>query len=150
MDPIEELLEIEAIKKLRIMYSHYYDGQNVDDLVDLFTDDAVCEFGPDFGGDWVGKDQIRTNFTQYSMGEGDAHGVMHAVTNPWIRLVDETTANGRWYLLDLNTSEGVDNPLILFGIYDDVYKKVFGQWKIHRTKIDFLWPKRHYSGQRLA
>ena len=58
------------------------------------------------------------------------------------------TANGRWYLLDLRTAEGTENPLILFGIYDDVYKKVNGQWRIHRTRIDFLWPKRHFHGYR--
>ena len=42
----------------------------------------------------------------------------------------------------------MDNPLILFGVYDDVYKKVDGRWKIWRTRIDFLWPKRHYFGKR--
>ena len=67
---------------------------------------------------------------------------------PLITLIDATTANGRWYLHDLNTQEGVDNPLILYGIYDDVYKKVFGKWLIQRTKIDFLWPKRQYTGFR--
>ena len=56
---LEELLEKETIKELRVMYCHYFDGKMIDDLVDLFTDDAVCEFGPDYGGDWVGKDQIR-------------------------------------------------------------------------------------------
>jgi hypothetical protein len=73
---------------------------------------------------------------------------MHSVTNPWIRLVDSTTANGRWYLHDLRTSEGADNPLILYGIYDDIYKKVFGKWRIHRTRIDFLWPQREFYGLR--
>jgi len=140
--PIEELLELEAIRKLRVMYSHYFDGKRLDDLVDLFTDDAVCEFGAEFGGDWVGKDAIRTNFARYAHAEGPAHGVMHAVTNPLVRIVDATTAHGRSYLLDLNTTEGVANPLILFGIYDDLYKKVAGAWKFHRTRIDFLWPKR--------
>jgi hypothetical protein len=73
---------------------------------------------------------------------------MHAVTNPWIRLIDEETAHGRWYLLDLNTTEGAENPLILFGVYDDVYKKVAGRWLIHRTRIDFLWPRREVHEPR--
>lgn len=142
MGAIEDLIEIEEIKNLRNLYSHYYDGQKVDDLVALFTDDAVCEFGPQFGGDWVGKAQIRENYTKWAFEEGLPHAVMHAVTNPWVRLIDEETAHGRWYLLDLNTTEGAENPLILFGIYDDVYKKVAGRWLIHRTRIDFLWPRR--------
>ena len=73
---------------------------------------------------------------------------MHATTNPWIRLIDEDTAYGRWYLLDIITDPARENPLGLFGIYDDVYKKVDGDWKIHRTRIDFLWPQRDFTGIR--
>ena len=145
---LEEFLEKEAIKELRIMYSHYFDGKMVDSLVDLFTDDAVCEFGPNYGGDWIAKDAIRENFSKFLDGDGPAYEVLHSVTNPWIRLIDDTTANGRWYLHDLRTSEGAENPIILYGIYDDIYKKVFGKWKIHRTRIDFLWPQREFYGQR--
>ena len=65
MSPIEEVLETEAIRKLRVLYSHYYDGERLDDLVGLFTEDAICELGPDFGGDWVGQAQIRANFSRY-------------------------------------------------------------------------------------
>ncbi len=145
---LEELLEKETIKELRIMYSHYFDGKNLEGLVDLFTDDAVCEFGPDYGGDWVGKEQISANFAAYAQQEGPPFAVLHSVTNPWIRLIDATTANGRWYLHDLFTAEGNDSPLGLYGIYDDVYKKVDGRWLIHRTRIDFLWPKRQFYGLR--
>jgi ketosteroid isomerase-like protein len=145
---IDELLEIEAIRQLRVLYSHHFDGKQLADLVDLFTDDAVCEFGPEYGGDWVGKPQIRANYAKYLESEGPTFGVLHAVTNHNVRLVDASTALGRAYLLDLRTTEGVANPLILFGVYDDLYKKTAGQWKIHRTRIDFLWPKRHYTGPR--
>ena len=148
MRTLEELIEIESIKELRSLYSHYFDGKEVDKLAALFTEDAVCEFGPSFGGDWVGRGEIRENYAKFAEAEGPEYGVLHAVTNPWIRLVDADTAHGRWYLLDLRTTEGVENPLILFGIYDDLYKKVAGEWKIHRTRIDFLWPKREFTGIR--
>lgn len=148
---LEQLLDIESIRQLRVLYSHYFDGKRVNELADLFTDDAICEFGPAYGGDWVGKATIHTNYAKYTEAEGVEFSVMHAVTNHNVRLIDATTAQGRCYLLDLRTAEGIDNPLILFGIYDDVYKKVpgaAGGWKIHRTRIDFLWPKRHYYGPR--
>ena len=148
MDPVQRLIEIEAIKDIRNMYSHYFDGQRTDELADLFTEDAVCEFGAVFGGDWVGKAQIRSNYARFALGEGQEHSVMHAVTNPWIRLDSDDRARGRWYLLDLRTTPGVENPLILFGIYDDLYHKVAGRWLIHRTRIDFLWPRREYHGPR--
>ncbi len=148
MNAIEELLETEAIRKLRVLYSHYFDGRRLDDLVGLFSNDAICEFGPEYGGDWVGTAQIRANFAQYLEREGPEFGVLHAVTNHNVRLIDATTAHGRSYLLDLRTTEGVENPLILFGVYDDLYNKIGGDWKIHRTRIDFLWPKRQYIGPR--
>ena len=148
MEPIEELLAVEAIRKLRVLYSHYFDGKRFDELVDLFSDDAVCEFGPSSGGDWVGKQQIRERFAVFARREGVEYGVLHAVTNHNVTLIDAQTAHGRAYLLDLRTTEGVENPLILFGIYDEVYRKVDGAWKIHRTRIDFLWPKREYRGPR--
>ncbi len=145
---MEELLEKETIKELRIAYSHCFDGRDLDGLVDLFTDDAVCEFGPEFGGDWVGKEQIRTNFSGYLNSDDTLYTVLHAVTNPWIRLINESTANGRWYLQDIYTSAEQSQPVGLLGIYDDVYKKMDGVWKIHRTRIDFLWPNRHFTGTR--
>ena len=147
---LDELLVKETIKELRIAYSHCFDGKDLDGLVDLFTDDAVCEFGPDFGGDWVGKEQIRGNFSAYLGNDEPLFSVMHVVTNPWIRLVDDTTANGRWYLQDVYSRVGQEHPLGLLGIYDDLYKKIDGCWKIHRTRIDFLWPNRHFTGPRDA
>jgi len=145
---IEDLLEIEEIKELRMLYSHYYDADDVDNLITLFTDECICEFGPRFGGDWVGIKEIEANYRKWAAEEGIPHSVMHAVTNPWIRLIDEDTAHGRWYLLDIITDVERENPLGLFGIYDDVYKKVDGAWKIHRTRIDFLWPDRDFEGIR--
>ena len=145
---LEELLTKETIKELRIMYSHCFDGKDLEGLTSLFTDDAVCEFGPDYGGDWVGKEQIRNNFSSFLIDGNPQFEVLHSVTNPWIRLIDDNTANGRWYLHDLRTREGEENPILLYGIYDDLYKKVDDRWLIHRTRIDFLWPKRNYTGFR--
>jgi hypothetical protein len=144
---IEELLEIEEIKNLRIMYSHYFDGGQIDELAGLFTEDAVCEFTADYGGNWEGRETIRANYARFRV-EGRPFSFMHANTNPWIRLLGPTQANGRWYLLDLTLREGVENPLGLFGIYDDVYRKVDGRWLIARTRIDFLWPNRSFFGYR--
>jgi len=145
---VEELLEIEEIKNLRIMYSHYFDGGDLDNLAALFTEDAICEFGEEYGGNWVGRDTIRTNYANYATEGLLPHSFMHANTNPWIRLTGPNTANGRWYLLDLNLRAEAENPLSLFGIYDDLYRKVDDTWLISKTRIDFLWPRRDFIGLR--
>ncbi len=163
---IEELLETEAIKRVRILYSHYLDMGKIDELVDLFTDDGVCEFGPNYGGDWVGKERIRTGFEEFQGGDGPFTGAMHANTNPWIEITGPDTATARWYLLGLSIEgrraetlwgpalghspgdPAEPNPLMLMGICDDVYRKVDGAWKIARTYIDFVWPNRNYHAPR--
>ena len=145
MVTIEELCEIEEIRNLRTLYAHYYDGNRVEELVDLFTDDAVCDFGENYGK-WVGKEEIHTEYAAAAANKSPDYGILHNVTNPWIRIVDETTAIGRWYLLNIRSTEGVENPLILFGIYDERYRKTGDGWKIQRTRIDFLWPRREING----
>ena len=40
MTPIEELLERDAIKNVRIMYSHYFDMGDLDNLASLFSEDG--------------------------------------------------------------------------------------------------------------
>lgn len=146
---IEELLEIEEIKQLRIKYGHFYDAGDIDSLMELFCDDGVAEFGEEYGGDWEGIDAIRRGYTEWGKKE-TSFTFLHSVTNPWIRLLSDTEANGRWYLLHLNFVEKPENPLKLFGIYDDAYRKVDGQWRIARTRIDFLWPERKLFGYRVA
>ena len=37
---VEELLELESVKELRLAYSHCFDSKDLDGLVDLFTEDA--------------------------------------------------------------------------------------------------------------
>jgi hypothetical protein len=148
VNAIEELLDIEAIKNIRVMYSHYFDGHEMDKLVELFTEDAVCEFGPKYGGDWVGRETMRENFQHYADGEGPPWSVMHATTNPVVRLTGPDTAEGRCYLIDMSAAEGIENPVILLGIYDDLYRKIDGRWLIERTRIDFLWPNRYILEDR--
>ncbi len=144
---IEELLEREAIKQVRILYSHYFDAGETDKLAALFTEDAVCEFDDAHGGVWEGRETIRANYASYKA--ENPYSYLHASTNPLIRLLGPDTANARWYLIDLIVAEGTENPVGLLGIYDDAYRKVDGEWLIERTRIDFLWPTRTFFGPRV-
>jgi hypothetical protein len=145
---VEELLEIQEIEQLRILYSHHVDGGDLDSLLDLFCEDAVCEFGEPYGGDWVGRAAIRKGYARFISDGIPPFSFLHATTNPWIRLSGSDTANGRWYLLDLSLFPGTESPLAAVGIYDDLYRKVGGRWRIARTRIDFLWPRREVHGLR--
>ncbi len=148
MTTIEDLSNIHEIKNLRILYSTYFDAQEIDKLMGLLTPDVLCEFGPEYGGNWEGAESIRANFLSYMEQDGEPWRVMHSITNHLVELTGPDTAKGRCYLIDLNFEEGQENPLFLFGVYDDIYKKIDGRWLFHRTRIDFLWPTRYIMEPR--
>lgn len=141
MQELRELLEKEKIRKLKQLYSHLMDNGQIDALADIFTEDAVCEFGPEYG-QWEGRETIRANY----------HGVfdtqnrfdaMHHITNHYIDLTGPDTATGRSYLLDVvTTAKPEDQPIVWFGVYDEDYQKVNGTWLIKRCTLQFLWPQR--------
>lgn len=146
---IDRLLAIEEIKDLRLAYSAYFDSQDIEKLGSIFTEDAVCEFDEQYGGDWVGRETIRANYAAVAEQVGAPYNAIHAATNPWIELTGPDTAKGRWYLIEYLTRQGAltspgghDNPLFYLGIYQDEYRKVDGKWLISRVRLEFLWPER--------
>ncbi len=147
--------ERRSVERVRLAYCAHYDAQSLDELTSLFTDDAICHFPEEFGGDWVGRDLIRENFNNWMRAAGEPYDALHVVTNPWIQLISETKASGRWYLMQyltrqhkgsaFRTQGGHEDPLMLIGIYEDLYSKVAGRWLIARTRMTQLWPTRKYT-----
>lgn len=139
------LLDVEDIRQVKLLYSHLMDSRRIDELADIFTADALCEFGP--YGEWRGRETIRANYHEVFGGE-DAllFASLHNTCNHWIELTSATTALGRSYLIDVVTNKPVaENPIVWFGIYDESYEKVAGQWLIARCSLQFLWPERNLS-----
>jgi len=154
---LEELLAIEEIKNLRNGYAAHFDSHEVDALLGLFTEDAVCDFGEGYGK-WHGLEEIGRNFRTAIQNVGAPFDSVHVMTNPWIRIDSPTTAHGRWYLIDwatrqaplsgMSTRGGHDHPLVYLGVYEDDYRKVGGKWLISYTKLHFLWPERAFTKLR--
>lgn len=143
---VEELLDIERIRKLRVLYSYYLDAAELDSLVGLFAEDAVCEFGP--FGVWTGKTMIAENYAQVMapMFAKGPFNSLHVNTNHWVEITGPDTAVGRLYLVDLVMDRPPeDNPMIWLGAYDEAYARVGGQWKIQRSSLQFMWPQRHVA-----
>jgi hypothetical protein len=142
---IDELLEIETIKALRVRGSVYLDAGRLDDLVDLYHPDAVCEFGP--YGSWTDRSQYKENFAAaeqpfYASGY---YSNLHVVVNHVVDLTGPDTATGLVYLLDFVTGDQMregGNPLYWLGVYEEEYKRANGDWKILRQSLNFIWPQR--------
>lgn len=143
-DEIQELrnlLEIEKIRKVKQLYSHLMDSGQIDALADLFTEDAICEFGPEYGN-WESRETIRTNYHGVFDGQVKFQA-MHHCTNHYVDLTGPDTATGRSYLIDVVTNAAPEEqPIVWFGVYDEDYQKINGQWLIKRCTLQFLWPQR--------
>lgn len=143
---LRTLLDIEDIRKLGLLYSQLQDHAYLDQLADIFTEDALCEFGP--YGTWNGRPEIRENYAKVKEANGgSSFSALHANSHHWIEMTGPDTAVGRRYLLDLMTTRPKDqSPFIWLGLYDEEYRRVDGKWLIARTTLQFLWPEKHLTG----
>jgi SnoaL-like domain len=121
---ITRLEDIEAIKQLKVRYSHICDDMhNPDEIASVFAEDGVWE-SPDFGMA-TGHAAIRELFKKF---QATFSFSQHNMTNPLIT-VDGDHATGVWYIMGPwnYTDTGAKQWLALR--YDDKYVKVDGEWK---------------------
>lgn len=130
MDPIHELLEIEAIRQLKYRYIRAIDEKLWDLMADCFVPDATCSYS---GGKYAfeGRDAI-LKFLTDSMDKPTFLSA-HRVHHPEIELTSETTAKGTWALDDYVIEEQYGITIHGAAFYRDEYVKVDGAWKIQHT-----------------
>ena len=132
-DKVRVLEDLEAIQRLQKAYGYYLEHWMVEELIDLFADDAETELSLRVGR-YLGKAGVK----RYFEGEPDrAHNpeFLHQVMQ-LSGIVDIATggqtAEGRWYgfgAVALPAGKGV-LPRISFGIYTSGYIKENGKWKL--------------------
>ena len=145
MRTLQELNDLEDLRDLRLAYTNHFDGGELDELLALYIDDAVLDFGP--FGVWTGKDAMRAGWSPYFEGRAGAAPYSygrHVVTNPELRVTGDT-GWGRWFLIDVSyfergSTEMRKDPVVLYGTYEDLYVRVDGVWKMSRTTLHFHWP----------
>lgn len=147
---LREHLQIEKIRRMRLEYSYYMDVRDLDRVANLYTEDALCEFGP--YGSWQGRDTILANFKQVFVGDlGPKFSSLHYNTNHLVWLDSDSEARGVCYLLDIETFRAPDrNSILWHALYDEDYIKQDGIWKIKRSSLQFFWPERHVDEARIA
>lgn len=149
---IKGLLDREEIRDLRTLYAQHLDSNNVAALDQVFSADAVVEVtvGKMEGIDAI-KEGLNDAFTFYDRDHQGSYPFLHAITNHWIKLTGPDTAEGRCYLIDFETASKPDpNPLLLLGVYADEYKRIDGEWRITRTRLEVVWPDRNGGSQQPA
>lgn len=138
---IEELREIEAIKRLKARYFRSVDTFDLDGWLDCFVDDCRLRFDaevhrrdgpppPTFSFD--GKQDL----IDYWNGNADRVASVHHGHMPEIEIVSATQATGVWAMEDI--VEFTSSVLHGFGHYHETYRKEDGAWRIatlHLTRL---------------
>jgi ketosteroid isomerase-like protein len=141
IERLRRLLSEDDIRKVKLLYSQLMDAGRIDELAELFTEDAVCVFGR--FGEWHGRAEIRENFAAVDRDHHDGipFYAMHATTDHWVEVTGPDAAIGRSYLIDLVTATPRNGePIVVLGVYDETYRRVDGSWLIERCVLQFLWP----------
>ncbi|WP_372862142.1 nuclear transport factor 2 family protein [Spongiibacter sp.] len=129
----EQLLQIEAIKRLKYVYLRAVDTHDWALLESTLTPDCVARYD---GGKYSFDD--RSQLIAGLRGHMDSPKVltMHNCHHPEIELLGDGEATGKWYLQDLVFNQ--EQNWMLFGtaIYTDHYRLQDGEWKICRTEYE--------------
>ncbi len=125
-----DLLELEAIKRLKYRYMRCIDEKLWEEMRGCFVEKATCSYG---GGKYSfsGRDQIM----KFLIEAMDRRTFLssHRVHHPEIDFTSDTTAIGIWALEDYVIDEESETTLRGAAFYRDEYVKVDGDWKIKHT-----------------
>ncbi len=126
---LARLIEERAIERIVFDYAYYLDMNMPEEMAQLFVDDCVVSYAPNFGAEGIEAykqtlDGIGTFFRATS----------HHVSNIVIDFISDAEATVRAAVLAIHryTKERPDG--ILYGQYHDVVVKRDGQWKF-KTRI---------------
>ena len=144
MDPIQELVEIEAIKQLKARYQRAVDTKDWELMRSVLAPDAKSVYS-DGKHAFEDRESI-VAFLSDPRGLGNEEVVsMHHAHTPEIEITSETTARGKWYLEDFVVSalpsKGAPHGTVLHGtgIYLDDYVKIDGEWLIQQTGYERIF-----------
>lgn len=126
---LNELLELEEIKRLKYRYMRCVDLKLWDEIGGCFTDDATVSYDE---GRWErsGRDAI---VDLLRGGLGPEVLSAHTVHHPEVDFISSTSATGVWALEDYVFNRSSNSWLHGAAFYSDHYRKVDGRWLISHT-----------------
>jgi len=129
---ISRLEDIEAIKRLKAKYWSSVDRQEWDRLAECLTED--CSFETPMMAPMQGRDFIVKVLKRAMRNVSTAH----QGHNPEIEIEGDAAARGRWALNDVVRTPDA-GMLKGYGHYEEQYLKQNGFWRIHRSKLTYLF-----------
>jgi hypothetical protein len=144
LDPLQRLVEIAAIERLKARYLYFVDYHDWAEWVTLLTPDATFQF--DAAVSTGGRDgqpsavlpgsEAIANFLRTYTREVEH---VHQAHTPLIDFTSDTEARGVWGLETL--ADAPEELRHSYGHYHETYRKVDGEWKF--SSIYVTWTRRH-------
>jgi uncharacterized protein (TIGR02246 family) len=131
----DDLVELEAIKRLKYRYVRLIDLKEWDELATLFTPDATATYS-DGKYSFEGRDAIMT-FLVEAMASNNML-TSHKVHQPEIE-VSGDTATATWALEDVVIHLDYNMRISGAAFYTDTYVKVGGEWLINHTGYERIY-----------
>jgi hypothetical protein len=142
---IQELVGREQIRDLVARYNASGDRGRIDQLVQLFAEDAVLQVGEQ---SYRGRAAIQAMFEEAARSTRERAGgqVRHFTATHQIEMLGDDEARGRCYFQVL-TESGLDH----WGRYLDEYRRIDGSWHflLRRVELDGRVPG-GWADRRLA
>ena len=135
LDPLTELFEIEAIKKLKARRIRALDTKDWATYESLHAPEHTSY---SYGGEpAVGPKAMMERLLSFA----NEVNTVHMVHSPLITITSETTAEGFWVLEDvLHWMQGDEEHWFRgFGHYDETYVKRDGQWYFTSRRLKRLY-----------
>jgi hypothetical protein len=132
-EQIQRFQDVEEIERLQKAYGYYLEHWMSQEVIDCFAEGEGVELRL-YEGTWLGKDGVKRYFTRHEKADPESlHQVMQlsGVVTP-----DSggKTARGRWYSFGAVAAPigGGIRQFYMNGIYECVYLKQDGKWKIQK------------------
>ncbi|MCL2663384.1 MAG: nuclear transport factor 2 family protein [Oscillospiraceae bacterium] len=147
METLEKLVAIEEIKQLKARYFRLIDTKQFEQLVDIFTPDAVFDFGKAFcdpvSGQMPGTSPSGPLVGREAVIKGIVDGMppvlqsIHMGYTPEVEITSANTANAIHPATYRPFIPGVLSANC-YGYYHETYEKIDGKWMIKTSTIQPL------------
>lgn len=132
---IRKVEDVQDITNLQAQYSHYVDSNQMEKLLDLFSEDFAWEVGYQEMVKFTSKPEL---LKYLKLADGGNVLMRHQVQSPVIK-VDGDKAKVTWYMFGPGTSRSADGEVANWtqGIYNNEYVRENGVWKISLLHFRF-------------
>ena len=144
-------LDRQDIQELIYKYCYYFDRNQPEELSQLFSIDAVVDYGPEVAN-LIGRKQI---FEMVSKGLSETFlATSHHISNILISFKSESSASSISYLYAWHKYRSKEEIGHLWGGYEHEFLKIEGKWFIKNLKLfgvgmqDFHRDRMHSNGRK--